>query len=122
MTRMPSKSGSRPPGVAAGPACPSMDGLPPGELARVAAYFHVLAEPTRLQILNLLREGECNVGQLARACACTSANVSRHLALLAQHGLVRREGRGTAAYYRIADSSVFALCERVCGQVAGRRG
>jgi len=39
------------------PACPSMEGLPDEALAQVAAYFQVLSEPTRLQILNLLRPG-----------------------------------------------------------------
>lgn len=40
--------------------------------------------------------------------------------LLTQHGLVRREGRGTAVYYRIADDSVYALCDLVCGSIARR--
>ena len=95
-----------------------MEGLPPEALAQVAAYFQALSEPTRLQILNLLRSGERNVGELAQACGYTSANISRHLSLLMQHGLVEREGRGTAVYYRIADDSVYALCDLVCGNVA----
>lgn len=60
------------------------------------------------------------MGELAQACECTSANVSRHLALLMQHGLVRRESRGTAVYYRVADESVYALCDLVCGSIARR--
>jgi DNA-binding transcriptional ArsR family regulator len=43
-----------------------MEGMPPEGLRHVAAYFQVLAEPTRLAILNLLREGERNVGEIAR--------------------------------------------------------
>ncbi|MEW6100399.1 MAG: metalloregulator ArsR/SmtB family transcription factor [Pseudomonadota bacterium] len=97
-----------------------MQDLPPEALEQVAAYFQALAEPTRLQILNLLRQGEYNVGELAQACECTSANVSRHLALLMQHGLVRRESRGTAVYYRVSDESVYALCDLVCGSIARR--
>jgi DNA-binding transcriptional ArsR family regulator len=99
-------------------ACPRMEGLSPEALEHVAAYFQTLAEPTRLQILNLLRAGERNVGELAQLCGYTSANVSRHLALLMQRGLVTRESRGTAVYYRIADESVYALCDLVCGAVA----
>jgi DNA-binding transcriptional ArsR family regulator len=95
-----------------------MKDLPPEALAEVAHYFQVLAEPTRLQILNLLRRGERNVGDLAQLCGFTAANVSRHLALLTKHGLVERESRGTSAYYRIADESVFALCDLVCGTIA----
>ena len=98
--------------------CSPMKGMPPEALEQVAAYFQTLSEPTRLQILNILREGERNVGELARMCGYTSANVSRHLAMLTQRGLVARESRGTSAYYRIADESVYALCDLVCGNIA----
>lgn len=95
-----------------------MEGLPPEALEQVAAYFQALSEPTRLQILNLLRSGERNVGDLAQLTGYTSANISRHLGLLMQRGLVQREARGTAVYYRIADESVYALCDLVCGSIA----
>ena len=99
-------------------ACSGMEGLPPEALEQVAAYFQALSEPTRLQILNLLRSGERNVGDLAQACGYTSANISRHLAFLTKQGLVEKESRGTAVYYRIADASVYALCDLVCGNIA----
>ena len=95
-----------------------MKGLPPEALQQVAAYFQTLSEPTRLQILNYLRNGERNVGDLAQLCGYTSANVSRHLAMLTKQGLVVRESRGTSVYYRIADDSVYALCDLVCGNIA----
>lgn len=98
--------------------CSPMKQLPDGALAEVAAYFQVLAEPTRLQILNILRTGERNVGELAQMCGFTAANVSRHLALMTQQGLVERESRGTSAYYKIADPAVFALCDLVCGNIS----
>ena len=99
-------------------ACIAMEGLPKEALSQVASYFQALAEPTRLTLLNLLRGGERSVGELAQATGFTIANVSRHLALLAQRGLVLREGRGTSVYYRIADESVYALCDLVCGNIA----
>jgi DNA-binding transcriptional ArsR family regulator len=95
-----------------------MEGLPNEALVQVAAYFQVLSEPTRLQILNLLREQERSVGELAQLCGYSSANISRHLTLLTQHGLVTRESRGNSAYYRIADPSVYQLCDLVCGNIA----
>jgi len=95
-----------------------MKGLPDEALAQVAAYFQALSEPTRLQILNLLRQQERSVGELAQLCGYSSANVSRHLALLTQHGLVARESRGNSAIYSIADKSVYALCDLVCGSIA----
>ncbi len=95
-----------------------MEGLSESALNHVAEYFSALAEPSRLKILNYLRDGERNVGELATACGCSQANVSRHLSMLAKHGMVVREGRGTAVYYRIADPAIYALCDLVCGNVA----
>jgi DNA-binding transcriptional ArsR family regulator len=100
------------------PECPSMEGLPQEALVQVAAYFQALSEPTRLQILNLLRQQERSVGELAQLCGYSSANISRHLALLSQHGLVLRETRGNSAFYRIADVAVYELCDLVCGSIA----
>lgn len=98
-----------------------MQDLPQNALVQVAAYFQVLSEPTRLQILNLLRQQERKVGELAELCNFSAANVSRHLSVLQQHGFVERESRGTSAFYRIADPSVYDLCDLVCGSIA-RRG
>ncbi len=106
--------------LASNPPCPFMQDLPPEALAQVAAYFQALSEPTRLQILNLLRQGERSVGELAQLCGFSAANVSRHLTLLTQHGLVKREPRGNSAIYSIADPSVYALCDLVCGSIARR--
>ncbi|HEX2531457.1 MAG TPA: metalloregulator ArsR/SmtB family transcription factor [Burkholderiaceae bacterium] len=95
-----------------------MEALPVEALGQVAAYFQALSEPTRLHILSLLQSGERNVGELAQLCDYTSANISRHLAILSKHGLVERETRGTSVYYRIADKSVYALCDLVCSSIA----
>ena len=98
--------------------CPGMKGLPPEALEEVAAYFQTLSEPTRLRILNYLREGERNVGELAELCGYSAANISRHLTMLTKHGMVARESRGTSVYYRIADDQIYALCDLVCGNIA----
>jgi DNA-binding transcriptional ArsR family regulator len=98
--------------------CRRMQDLPKEALEKVAAYFQALSEPTRLSLLNLLRGGERNVGELAQLTGFTPANVSRHMALLSSHGLVTRESRGTSVYYRMADPSVYQLCDLVCGNLA----
>lgn len=103
-------------GPAAAPV--AMTDMPPEALSVVAAYFQALAEPTRLQILNRLRVGECNVGDLAQLCGFSIANISRHLGVLSKQGLVARESRGTSVFYRIADPAVYALCDLVCGNIA----
>lgn len=87
----------------------------------IADYFRALAEPLRLRIINILRnEGERNVGELTERLGCSQANVSKHLSLLTKQGLLARENRGTASYYRIADACIYDLCDLVCGQL-GRR-
>jgi DNA-binding transcriptional ArsR family regulator len=95
-----------------------MQDLPHEAMEQVAAYFQALSEPTRLRILNLLRDGERNVGDIAQLTGFTPANVSRHLSLLAERGMVARESRGTSVWYRIADPSVYELCDLVCGSIA----
>ncbi|MEK9777007.1 MAG: metalloregulator ArsR/SmtB family transcription factor [Quisquiliibacterium sp.] len=87
-------------------------------LEQLAKYFRALGEPLRLKILDSLRHGPENVGQLTRALGCSQANVSKHLAILTEAGLVCREPHGTTVYYRFADPQVYKLCDLVCGQVA----
>ena len=95
-----------------------MQGMSPKALEQVASYFQALSVPTRLRILNFLREGEHSAGELALLSGYTGANISRHMALLTARGLVARESRGTSVFYRIADDSVYALCDLVCGNIA----
>jgi DNA-binding transcriptional ArsR family regulator len=97
-----------------------MEKLSADGLAQVAAYFQALSEPARLRLLNLLRGSERSVGELAEATGYSAANVSRHLALLAQHGLLSREVRGTSVFYAIADPAVYELCNLVCDNLARR--
>jgi DNA-binding transcriptional ArsR family regulator len=89
-------------------------------LGHVAEYFRALSEPLRLKILNALRDKAYNVGELTELLACSQANVSKHLAMLMRHGFVERSAQGTNAFYRIADPSVYQLCDLVCGQMAQR--
>jgi len=109
-----------PPAAPPGLLCLPMENLSQEALAQVADYFQALAEPTRLRILNLLRHEPRSVSELAQETGHSVANVSRHLALLAQRGLLARETRGTSVYYRIADPAIYQLCDLVCGNL-GRR-
>lgn len=97
-----------------------MEALDDRALEQVADYFRALAEPLRLKLLNSLRDGPLNVGELTSLLGCSQANVSKHLALLAKLGLVSRESRGTSVYYQIADPRTYQLCDLVCGQIAQR--
>ncbi|MEQ8833495.1 MAG: metalloregulator ArsR/SmtB family transcription factor [Miltoncostaeaceae bacterium] len=91
----------------------------PEPLAQVIAErFRVLSEPMRLRLLDSLRDGESTVGELAARLETSQQNVSKHLGVLASAGLVERRKEGTAVRCRIADASVFALCDLVCGGVS----
>lgn len=100
--------------------CTRMEHLSTEALAQVAAYFQTLSEPARLRLLNLLRNHKRNVGELAEATGYSPANVSRHLAMMAQHGLLARETQGTSVYYSIADPAIYELCNLVCDNLARR--
>lgn len=97
-----------------------MKGLDRAALEQVAEYFHLLSEPTRLCLMNALRDRELTVGELAEVAESTPANVSKHLSMLAKAGFVARRTQGTRAYYYVNDPDMYALCDLVCGQIAKR--
>ena len=86
----------------------------------VAARFRILGEPIRIQILQALRPGEKTVGELVAAVGSTQPNVSKHLRILQEAGIVGRRQDGNSVYCRIADPTVFALCATVCGSIRER--
>jgi DNA-binding transcriptional ArsR family regulator len=92
--------------------------LPDDLVELIARRFRVLADPTRVKLLDLLREREASVQQLTETIGSTQQNISKHLGVLLQAGIVRRRKVGNYAYYSIADEGVFALCEDVCGSLA----
>lgn len=98
-------------------ASPRFQNLTPEGFARVAGRFRLLSEPLRLQILNRLREGETSVSQLAVDIGTSQPNVSKHLRLLIEGGLVARRQEGTSVFVSVSDPSVFSLCEVVCGGI-----
>ena len=88
----------------------------PVELAEVIAQrLRVIGDPTRIRVLDALRQEELSVGQLAELLETSQQNASKHLGTLLQAGIVSRRKVGTTALYAIADDSVFALCEQICG-------
>ena len=83
-------------------------------LQMVADRFKMLAEPMRLRILHTLWDGEMTVGEIIAETRGLQANVSKHLGILLQAGLLSRRKEGLNVYYRICDESVYELCEVVC--------
>ncbi len=94
--------------------------LPPVLVDQIAARFRALADPTRVRILDLLRERERSVSELVDELGGTQQNVSKHLSTLHREGIVGRRRDGNRAIYWIADESVLDICEHVCGAVERR--
>jgi DNA-binding transcriptional ArsR family regulator len=71
----------------------------------------------RVRLLDLLRDQELSVRSLTDQLGASQQNVSKHLAVLVDVGMLARRKQGNHVYYRIADEGVFALCEQVCGSL-----
>ncbi len=80
----------------------------------VARRFRTLGEPFRLRLLQQLEQGEKTVGELAEALDGNQPNVSKHLGILHEAGLVSRRREGNSIVYAISDPMVFRLCDLVC--------
>ena len=91
-----------------------------GVFVAVARYFALLSEPTRLRILHAICQAEQSVSAIVAATGATQTNVSRHLALMHQAGVVSRRREGSTVYYGVADPEFVSICRSVCVQIAGR--
>ncbi len=89
-------------------------------LALVARRFRTLGEPFRLRILQQLETGEKTVNELVNALDGNQPNVSKHLQILFDAGLLSRRRQGTSIVYAISDAMVFKLCALVCKSEADR--
>jgi DNA-binding transcriptional ArsR family regulator len=94
--------------------------LPEPLIELIAERFRVIGEPMRIKLLDRLRSGPATVTDLTEATGASQQNVSKHLAVLHQAGIVGREKHGNFALYSIADESIFELCDQVCGSLRRR--
>lgn len=95
--------------------------LNPDAAELIARRFRALADPTRLRILDHLRDhDEASVGEITEALGASQQNVSKHLSALHAEGFVARRKRGTSSLYRIADPGVHELCDGVTAGIASQ--
>ena len=94
--------------------------LSPEAVDLVAARFRVLGEPLRIRLLQALQEREHTVGELVEIVGSTQPNVSKHLRVLQETGIVGRRQEGNSVYCFIADRSVFDLCNAVCDSLEAK--
>jgi DNA-binding transcriptional ArsR family regulator len=84
----------------------------------LAKYFRAYADPTRLQILELVAQGERSVGELASLTGQPQPKISNHLGCLRWCGFVTRRREHRRIYYAIADARVVELLELARGLLA----
>jgi DNA-binding transcriptional ArsR family regulator len=83
------------------------DLIPDGELERMADFFRVLADPSRLAMLRCLIEGgEMNVGKIGSLTSHSQANTSKHLKLMLESGVLTRRKEGLMVYYSVSNPVV----------------
>jgi DNA-binding transcriptional ArsR family regulator len=78
----------------------------------VATWLRVIAEPTRIRLMEILNAGSSSVQGLASQLGTSRPNVSKHLAVLHQAGIVRRRKVGNHALYELADWSGWWMVEQ----------
>ncbi len=83
-----------------------------------AELFGVLATALRLRILNAICTEERSVGDIMAAVESTQPNVSQHLKVLYQAGIVAKRRVGNQVYYRVQSEKAVQLCRTVCTQIA----
>jgi len=75
-----------------------------------AQVCSIMANPKRLEIIELLSEGEKSVEELTQAMGISKANVSQHLALLRHYNIVTTRKEGLQVFYKIANPKVIQAC------------
>jgi len=83
--------------------------IPDDLIELIAHRLRAIAEPTRIKLLDRLRGGEACVGELVEAAGASQQNVSKHLQVLLDAGIVGKRKEGNRTYYRIIDRGVFSL-------------
>ena len=75
----------------------------------LADRLRILGQPLRIRLLNRLHESPATVQELVDAVGAVQQNVSQHLAILHQAGIVTRSKQGTRVRYELSDPHVIAL-------------
>ena len=86
--------------------------------SKMANFFNVLSEATRLRIMYSICSGEKSVSQVVEMSGSSQANVSRHLTALHKAGILHRRKEGVVVYYSIADNHTVEMCQTVCAKIA----
>lgn len=95
--------------------------LNPDAAELIARRFRALSDPTRLRILDLLRNrDEASVGEITEQLGTSQQNASKHLSALHAEGFVSRRKRGTSSLYRISDPGVHEICDGISAGIESK--
>lgn len=86
----------------------------------IAERFRLLSDAQRLRLLYFLRSGELSVTSLSERVGLQQPSVSKHLKMMHHAGLLERRTEGSQVLYRIADPSIFQLCDLMCNSLEQR--
>lgn len=100
-------------------AAKSVSPLPQEAYNKNAHIYKILANPKRLEMLNILKGGETGVDELLKITKLSKANLSQHLALLRHNGLVQTRRDGLNIFYRIVDPRIVDPC-KILHQLRGK--
>jgi len=76
-----------------------------------ASICHTLANPKRLEIIDKLRAGELSVTELVKALEISQSNLSQHLSVMRQRGIVMTRREGLNVFYRLSNSKITQACD-----------
>ena len=72
-----------------------------------AEMCKVFSSPTRLEILNLLRDKELSVTELIERTELSQANISQHLSIMKSKGIVASDRKGKNIYYKLTNAKII---------------
>lgn len=99
---------------------PSRPPLADEAIESVASWLQVIAEPTRIRLMERLGSGGANVQGLASQLGTTRQNVSKHLGILRQAGIVNRRRSGNWVLYELVDFSGWWMVEQAAAALTGQ--
>lgn len=93
-------------------------------LEHISDIFQAFGNITRLKIFRALHRkdgsGGLTVQELQQEVGTSQANISKHLKIMAEEGLLESRSEGTSRIYTVADEEVTRICEQVCDYMEGR--
>jgi len=78
-----------------------------------ADFMRALSHPVRLQIIEFLRKGEQNVGNIVKFLGIQQSSLSRHLTIMKECGILTARQQGLLIYYKIEDEDIFKVLKPV---------